>query len=85
MNPQADALYPNTRGEFKPEMSEKMFLSLLGGCHPLGLQGLEKAKFQYISKWKEGPERVLQAMTKTAEGWALIETELRNRTKDWPV
>lgn len=60
-------------------MAEKFFLSLVGGCIPVGSQGLVKAKLLYVLQWKENPERVLQVMTRASEEWALIETELQDR------
>lgn len=41
-----------------------------------------KTKLQYIPKWKENPERVLQVTNRTYEEWALVETELQGLGQD---
>lgn len=42
---------------------------------------LVQAKLHHFPKWKDS-EKVLEVMTKTAEEWALIETDLRDRAND---
>ena len=72
-NPEVDALYRASNGEYLPGPSESVSIALLDGISPSDFRNRVHMEMTYVEGWKKQPNVVLRRMIDQAEDWKIVE------------
>ena len=72
-NPEVDALYRASNGEYLPGPSESVSIALLDGISPSDFRNRVRTELTYVEGWKKQSTAVLRRMIDQAEAWKIVE------------
>ena len=72
-NPEVDALYRASNGEYLPGPAESVSIALVDGISPADFRNRVRTELTYVEGWKKQPNAVLRRMIDQAEAWKIVE------------
>ena len=72
-NPQVDALYRASNGEYLSGPAESVSISLVDGISPSDFCNRVRTELTYVEGWKKQPNAVLRRMIDQEEAWKIVE------------
>ena len=72
-NPEVDALYRASNGEYLPGPAESVSIALVDGISPSDFCNRVRTQLTYVEGWKKQPNDVLRWMLDQAEAWKIVE------------
>ena len=72
-NPEVDALYRASNGEYLPVPAESVSIALVDGISPADFRNRVRTELTYVEGWKKQPNPVLRRMIDQAEAWKIVE------------
>ena len=68
-NPEVDALYRASSGEYLPGPAESVSIALVDGISPTDFRNRVRTELTYVEGWKKQPNVFLRRMIDQAEAW----------------
>ena len=72
-NPEVDALYPASNGEYLPGPAESVSIALVDGISTTDFRNRVRTELTCVEGWKKQPNAVQRRMTDQAEAWKIVE------------
>ena len=72
-NPEVDALYRASNGEYLPGPAESVSIALVDGISPSNFRNRVRTELKYVEEWKKQLNAVLRRMIDEAQAWKIVE------------
>ena len=72
-NPEVDASYRASHGEYLPGPAESVSIALVDVISPSDFGNRVRTELTYVEGWKKQPHAVLRRMIDQAEAWKIVE------------